>query len=104
MSNERNPLKRWIGKVKNQITQNGSFQKIWLDAISPTEKDGMTPNKFYKGNLVWFDQETGKRYLVKQLSIHVPQGGMKPDQIQKGYIANITLTLDNEYEVDELPS
>lgn len=100
-STKPDAVRRWIGKVKNIVNKYGTSQKIYLDAINSVNQDG-TPNKFYKGALIWIDLETGKQYQVKQLSLHVPKDGMKPDQVQKGFVCNVTLNLADDYEVTEI--
>ncbi len=94
--------KRWVGKVKNISTNNGGFQQIYLDNINTINKDG-SPNKYYKGNLIWFDQETGKRFLVKQFGYAIPKDGMKPELVQKGFSTFVTIDLGDMYAVEELP-
>lgn len=93
--NNQNPNKRFIGKVKTQNGQNGAFQKILIDNPYPNNKDG-TANTYHKGCLLWLDQETGKKYLVKQISI----GNFK--QPKNGCSSFLSIALDNEYETQEL--
>lgn len=100
--NVKNTLKRWVGKVKNLNLSNGSFQQIYLDNINTKNKDG-SPNTYYKGSLIWFDQETGKRFLVKQLGFSLPKDGMKAELIQKGFSTFVTIDLSDKYAVEELP-
>lgn len=92
---------RYIGKVKQYDTKYGQAQKIYLDNPNPSNPDG-TPNTFYKGTLVWIDAETGKTFQIKQLGIMVPKDGMKPDLLQKGFTCNITVNIEDEYEVTPL--
>jgi hypothetical protein len=99
---EGKKTKRWIGKVRNLSHSNGPYQKIMMDNVNTTNKDG-TPNNYYKGSLIWFDQATGKRFLVKQLGFGLPKDGMKQDQLQKGYVQFVTIDLEDAYEVEELP-
>lgn len=93
--NNQNSNKRYIGKVKTQNGQNGTFQKILINNPYANNQDG-TPNTYFKGCLIWLDQETGKKYLVKQIGI----GDYK--QPKNGCGSFITISLDNEYEVQEL--
>lgn len=93
---------RFLGKLKTMTSQYGPYQKIMLDNIYATNKDG-SENKYYKGNLVWFDQETGKKYLVKQLGFTVPRDGMKQADIDRGCSHFVTVDLANEYDSEELP-
>lgn len=94
--------RRYIGKVRNMNGNNGPYQKIYLDNLNELNPDG-TPNTYYKGNLVWFDQATGERFLVKQISFTVPREGMKADQLQKGFVSFITINVEDEFDVDKLP-
>lgn len=92
--------RRYVGKVRNQTTQYGNMQKIYMDNLSSQNADG-SPNTFFKGALVWHDID-GKQYQVKQLSFWVPREGMKPELTQKGFTCFVTLNLDDKYEVDLL--
>ena len=94
--------KRWVGKVRNLNHSNGSYQKILMDNINTNNKDG-SPNTYYKGSLIWFDQETGKRFLVKQLGFGIPKDGMNAGLVQKGYIQFVTIDLEDKFDVEELP-
>lgn len=93
--------RRYLGKVRTQTNKNGSYQKIYMDNLDHVNKDG-SPNKYYKGALIWSDAETGKNYHVKQMSFWVPREGMDPKNIEKGYSCFITLNLNDEYEVTVL--
>lgn len=99
MSEEKkqNPNRRYVGKVKNQKGQYGDFQKILVDNPNPANEDG-SANQYYKGSLLWLDAATGKKYLVKQLSV---RGAPKAAQ-EKGFTSSISIDLDSEYEVQEL--
>lgn len=94
---EINPNRRFIGKVKDQQGQFGKFQKVLIDNPSPTNQDG-SANTYYKGNLIWLDAETGKKYLVKQIAIR----GVSQAQLQKGFNSSLSIDLDSEYEVQDL--
>jgi len=94
--------KRWIGKLRNMNHQNGPYQKIYLDNVNTNNKDG-SPNNYYKGSLIWFDQETGKRFLVKQLGFTLPKDGMKANFVQQGYILYVTIDLEDKFDSEELP-
>lgn len=99
MSDEKkqNPSRRYVGKVKSQKGQYGDFLKIWVDNPNPNNEDG-SGNKYYKGSLIWLDAETGKKYLVKQLSVRgVPESAAK-----SGFLQSISIDLDSTYEVQEL--
>lgn len=94
---QQNPNRRFIGKVKQQQGKFGTFNKIYVDNPNPNNQDG-TPNAYYKGSLIWVDQETGKKYLVKQLSVR----GVPQSALQKGFLQSISIDLDSEYEVQDL--
>lgn len=100
-NNNRNKLRRYIGKIKQQNTKYGVMEKIMVDNLSHENADG-TPNKYYKGALIWADAETGKNYQVKQLSITVPKDGMDPKLLEKGFTCLITLDLEDDYQVTVL--
>ena len=92
---KQNPNKRFIGKVKNENGTYGVFQKILVDNPFSVNKDG-TPNTYHKGVLLWCDNETGKKYLLKQISL----GNYKePKNNCTSYLA---IDLGSEYEVQEL--
>lgn len=94
--------RRYLGKVRVTANKNGGTnQKIYMDNLENVNKDG-TPNKYYKGALVWADVETGMNYQVKQMSFWVPQNGMNPKDAERGYTCFITLNLDDGYEVTVL--
>jgi hypothetical protein len=93
----QNPNRRFVGKKKTQNGQYGAFEKIYLDNPYPTNQDG-TPNQFHKGMLLWCDAATGKKYLVKQLSLR----GVSQDALNKGFTNSISIDLDNAYEVRPL--
>lgn len=99
MSEEKkqNPNRRFVGKVKNQKGQYGDFQKILIDNPTPANEDG-SENKYYKGSLIWLDAETGKKFLVKQISLR----GVPDSSRQKGFVSSISIDLDSTYEVQEL--
>jgi hypothetical protein len=95
--NEPKKSKRYIGKIKNTQSKTGTiFQKILLDNTNALKQDG-TEDPYYKGTLLWLDKETGNTYQVKQLAIHVPQNGMHESAAKNGFIANITLDVEDTY-------
>ena len=100
MSEEKkdaNPNRRYIGKVRTQKGQYGDFQKILVDNPLPNNEDG-TPNQYHVGILLWLDQATGKKYLVKGFSVRgAPKGAQA-----KGFHNSISIDLDSAYEVQEL--
>lgn len=104
MSDEKknNPLRRFLGKVRQQQGQFGAFLKLLMDNPSPTKLDKATntavPDTYNKGVLLWLDNETGKKYLVKQMSVR----GVSSDAQAKGFTNSVSIDLDNEYEVQEL--
>lgn len=100
MSNEQKNSKRWIGKIKNITTKFGVMQKIYMENTEHLGKDGQ-PNPYYKGAMVWYDAD-GTAYKVKQMSITIPKDGMPAELVQKGFSCYVTLTLDDDYEVQIL--
>lgn len=101
MSEENKRDGRYLGKVKNISTKNGTIQKIYMDNLNHQNKDG-TPNTYYKGALIWSDAVTGKNYHIKQMSFWVPKDGMDPALLQKGFTCFVTLNLNDDYEVTVL--
>lgn len=103
MSEEKkNAFRRFLGKVRSQQGQYGAFLKIMIDNPSPTKLDAttntMVPDKYNKGVLLWLDNETGKKYLVKQIAVR----GVSPEAQAKGFTNSVSIDLDSEYEVQEL--
>jgi hypothetical protein len=94
---KKNPNRRYVGKVKTQKGQYGDFQKILVDNPKPNKEDG-SANEYYRGSLVWLDAATGKKYLVKQLSVR----GAPESSRAKGFLSSISIDLDSSYEVEEL--
>lgn len=92
-----NPNRRWLGKIKNQQSQYGTFQKLMVDNPYPNNQDG-TPNTYHKGHLLWLDAETGKKFLVKQVKVVNPSEAQR----QKGIAASLCIDLDDQYHVQEL--
>lgn len=101
MSEEKKANRRYLGKLRTTNGKYGPIQKIYMDNLNATNQDG-SPNKYYKGALIWVDAETGKQYHVKQMSIFVPKEGMSQDNLQKGFSCFITLNLEDSYEVTVL--
>lgn len=101
MSEKKEANRRYLGKVRNINSKNGTYQKIYMDNLNHQNADG-TANTNYKGALIWADAETGKNYHVKQMSFWVPREGMHPKAVEKGYSCFITLNLNDEYEVTVL--
>lgn len=102
MSNENTTTKkeanrRYVGKLKTTNGQFGQMQKILMENPEHLNKDG-SPNKYYKGALVWYDAD-GTAYKVKQFSVWVPKEGMSAELVQKGFSCYITLNLADDYEV-----
>ncbi len=94
---KKNENRRYLGKVKSQKGQYGDFLKILVDNPNPNNEDG-SANQYYKGSLIWLDATTGKKFLVKQISVRgVPEAAR-----EKGFLQSITIDLDSSYEVQEL--
>lgn len=103
MSDEvKNPLRRFLGKVKQQSGQYGAFLKLFIDNPKPRKLDKSTnvevDDPYNKGLLIWCDNETGKKYLVKQLSVR----GVSQEAASKGFTNSVSIDLDNSYEVEEI--
>ena len=103
MSEEnKNPLRRFLGKVRQQQGQYGAFLKLLIDNPLPSKLDKstntMVQDPYNKGVLLWLDNETGKKYVVKQLSVR----GVSKEAQSKGFTNSVSIDLDNEYEVQEL--
>ncbi len=101
MADQKKNNKRYIGKIRNVNGNNGVIQTIYFDNLEPQNADG-TPNQFYKGTLLWLDDETGQKFLVKQLGITVPQKGMDPKLTKNGFSCYITLDVESDYQVKKL--
>jgi hypothetical protein len=93
--------KKYIAKIKTMNGQYGVHQSIESSNVNPENDDG-SPNKYHTGVLIFFDAETGNKYLVKQLKIEIPKDGMHPNLAKNGYTANVVIDLDNEYHVEKL--
>lgn len=102
MSEKQNPNRRYLGKVRQQQGQHGAFLKLYIDNPLPTKTDKETgqqvPDTYNKGVLLWLDNETGKKYVVKQLSVR----GVSNTAKQQGFTNSVSIDLDSEYEVKEL--
>lgn len=96
---KENPNRRFVGKIKQMSGQYGNFQKVLIDNPSPVEGEGenQTPNKYYQGNLIWLDAATGRRYVIKQLSVR----GVSQAQAGRGFIGSLSIDLDDAYEVED---
>jgi len=94
---ENKANRRFIGKVKTHQGQFGEFQKILVDNPTPKNQDGSV-NKYYRGSLVWLDHESGKKFLVKQLSFR----GVSEQAAEKGFTSSVSIDLDNDFDVQEL--
>lgn len=102
MSEPRKKDLRYVGKVQEkQMPQGWTAKQIHMDNHNAENKDG-TPNTFYKGILVWCDAVTGKNYKVTQMTMTVPQNGMKQADLDRGYTCLITLDLESGYQVTVL--
>lgn len=102
MSEEKKANRRFLGKVKQQEGQYGAFLKLLIDNPTPTKLDKATntevEDKYNKGVLIWCDNETGKKYLVKQMSVR----GVSEEASKKGFTNSVSIDLDSEYEVQDL--
>lgn len=103
MSEEKkNASRRFLGKVKKQEGQYGSYLKLYIDNPLPTKLDKSTNTRvedtYNKGLLLWLDNETGKKYVVKQMAVR----GVSDEASKKGFTNSVSIDLDNEYEAEEL--
>ena len=107
MSNQNNPLSRFIGKVKSQIFTNKTtgeqFNKVSILIDNPepqiVDEGGISKaNTYNKGQLIWFDNETGGQFLVKQIDLT----NVGTDAAAKGFINSLKITLDDQYHVRKL--
>jgi len=98
----KNANRRYVGKVREQQGQYGAFSKVQIDNPTPTKLDKSTNTQvqdpYHKGMLLWLDHETGKKYLVKQLSVR----GVSEAARNAGFLQSLSIDLDNSYEVQEL--
>lgn len=103
MSNEEPKKKeyRYVAKFKASQTKYGPMYQIMSDNFNALNKDG-TPNKYFKGALIYVDAETGNQYLVKQMGLYLPKEGMHESHAKNGYTHFVTLNLDDEYQVTPL--
>lgn len=98
MSDDKYKNQRIIARVREQDGQYGKFTKIQINNPSHLNKDG-SANTFYKGTLLWIDAETGKKFVVKQLSVK----DVKSEKMAADGVVNIlVLDLDSKYHVDEI--
>ena len=88
---KKNEKRRYVGKVKEQDGQYGKFSSILIDNPQPN-------SEYHKGNLLWLDAESGKKYIVKQLSLR----GVGEAASQNGFINSVSIDLDNDYQVEEI--
>lgn len=103
MSEEtKNDSRRYLGKVKQQQGQFGAFLKLLIDNPTPTRVDKVTNTEvvdpYNKGILLWCDNVTGKKYIVKQMSVR----GVSKEAADRGFTNSVSIDLDSEYEVQEL--
>ena len=88
---QNKPNRRYLANMKGTQTQYGTLTKALMNNLQPNNADG-SPNNYYKGNLIWADAITGKKYLVKQMQIQDHQNGSQ----------SLVLDLDSSYHVEEL--
>lgn len=92
-----NANKRFIGKLRERTGANGDYIVLLVDNPNPEKADG-SADPYYKGNLIWFDQETGLYYKVKQVALRNPS----EKGAEHGDINSLMIDLDNAYHVDEM--
>ena len=86
-----------LSSIRHRILGNWEIQKVLIDNPNPANEDG-SANQYYKGSLLWLDAETGKKYLVKQISVR----GVPKNAQDKGFTSSISIDLDSAYEVQLL--
>lgn len=89
--------RRFLAKIRSSEGQYGQFQKVLVENPSPYDKNGK-PDKYYKGNLIWCDEQTGKQFIVKQLGFAGVAEGAKAH----GFISSLYIDLDDSYSVEEI--
>ena len=91
MTENKNPNRRYVGKVKEMEGKYGKFANLLIDNPDMS-------SEYSKGSLIWIDKETGKKFLVKSFNINAA-----PDfLLEKGFTQSVVLNLDNEYQVSEI--
>ena len=88
---------RFIAKVKKIQGANGDFLKVLASDTNPLNEDG-TKNPYFEGQLLWLDAKTGKKFLVKSLSVK----GVSAKSREHGFLQSLCVDLTNSYEVEEL--
>lgn len=84
-----NSSKRYVASIWENENDNGSYLSMTVDNLDPD-------SEYHKGNLIWFDKETGKYYKVKSMSVY------SADKGPRNLTNKIVLDLENEYHVEEL--
>lgn len=103
MSEDKKRDRVTVAKIKNLQSKSGeTFQKIYIDNLNPNNDDG-TPNKYYRGALVWYDIN-GNAYQIKQMSISVPKNGMPQGLAKNGFVCYVNIDLEDQYDVTILPN
>jgi hypothetical protein len=83
---------------------SGKKEAVWrnLGTIWESDKfDGQyfatqkPSSDFYPGDLIFKDKQTGKYYLVKQISLFAPKDGAP-----RAAVSNLVLNLNNSYQVE----
>lgn len=102
MTEVADTLVRYIGRIKERICkkQNGeTFMKstLFINNVDANNKDG-TPNEYHEGVLLWLDQKTGQKFIVKQVEL----AGVSQAQRDKGFVNSIKLNLSDTYHVQNL--
>ena len=88
---------RFIGKIKKVSGRNGDFLVAMIDNPHPKKEDG-SKDPYHKGQLIWFDAEDNKMYLVKQLTLTDAPEKAK----EHGFTRSLLLDLDSKFHVEEI--
>lgn len=103
MSNQNNPLVRFIGKVQKRFfkskTTGEDFSKVSILLDNPYAQDAEgNPNKYYKGHLSWYDAKTNQHFLVKQVEL----SNVSEQAAANGFTNSLKLNLGDEYHVQKI--
>lgn len=88
-SNKDNSNKRYVGSIWENEGNNGTYLSMSVDNLDPD-------SEYHKGNLIWFDKETGQYYKVKSMSVYGADKG------PRNLTNKLVLDLENEYHVEPL--
>lgn len=84
-----NSGKRYVASIWENENDRGSYLSMSVDNLDPD-------SEYHKGNLIWFDKESGKYYKVKALAVY------SADKGPRNLTNKIVLDLNNEHHVEEI--